>query len=369
MASNASTKAIPVVHDSLQFRDDNGKELVPISMPHIEHDRPGHPNDRGIMTKLRTALLAESYLSIEALCGFDVRALLPDKYDADAISKIDNRSGTQRREDAEDLVEAEHKNSKNYFKSLCGIDVGYDTSYICRHGAEAVSRHYGKDKISNLNKFMRHENRQYALDALPGENDAGLANIRLDVVHALLTAWAKWEEMIFAEKQIKEKTKNKKRGRPSKKDSTKQVTPISIFTYYSKVDFDDGDQLYLIAAHSTVNPAHLWMNVREYNDLFEYLIIFGKFARGILWGTEEIDFFNSNVAPFMLGRRLPKTGQEDAICRQIGWQLEKWENTAKREGQTTLFRDPVAIKNFRSGANLTYHNGKFVIDMSPLLRR
>jgi hypothetical protein len=368
MDSDALTTSLPVVHDSLLFTDDNGKEFVLVAMPNIEHDRSGHPDDRGIMTKLRVALLAESYLAIEALCGFDVRALLPNEYSIEALSKPDDRSGTQRRRDAEDLVEAEHKLAKQYFKSLCDVDVGYDISYIRRQGAEAVRKHYGKDKAPNLSKFMRQENRQYALDAIPGESDAKLANIRLDVITALLTGWAKWEEMLFAQKQTKESTKNKKRGRPSKNPSGQNFKPISVFTYTSKIDFDDGDQLHLIASHSGVNPAYLWTNARDCKEIFDYQIVFGKYARGILWNNEEIAFFNKKVGPFMLGRRMPQTWQEDAICRLIGWQLDKWDNTAKRQGQGTAFTDPAAIEDFRLGANLTYHNGEFIIDMSPLLQ-
>ncbi|MDE8345216.1 MAG: hypothetical protein POH28_03410 [Acidocella sp.] len=368
MASDASTTSLPVVHDSLRFTDSNGKEFVLVSIPNIEHDHSGHPDDRGIMTKLRIALLAESYLAIEALCGFDVRALLSEKYDAEQLPNRDDRSATQRRQDAEDLVEAEHKQAKQYFKSLCNVDVGYDISYICRHGAEAVKKHYGKDKTPNLNKFMRQENRQYARDALPDASDEKLANIRLDVITALLTGWAKWEEMLFAKQQTEENTKNKKRGRPSKNPSTQNFKPISAFTYSLKVDCDDGEQLHLIAAHSGVNPVNLWTNAKECKEVFDYQIIFGKYARGILWSSEEIAFFDRKVARFMLGRKMPQTWQEDAVCRLIGWQLDKWDNTAKRKGRRTVFTDPAAVEDFRLGANLAYHNGEFIIDMSPLLQ-
>ena len=146
MNPDTSATSLPVLHSSLRFTDENGKEFVPVSMPHIEHEHSGHPDDRGIMTKLRTALLAESYLAIEALCGFDVRALLPERYGIELLSKQDDRSDAQRRQDAEDLVETEHKQVKEYFKSLCNVDVGYDISYICRRGAKAVKKHYGKGK-------------------------------------------------------------------------------------------------------------------------------------------------------------------------------------------------------------------------------
>ena len=367
MNSDTSATSLPVVHSSLRFKDENGKEFVPVSMPHIEHEHSGHPDDRGIMTKLRTALLAESYLAIEALCGFDVRALLPERYGTELLSKQDDRSDAQRRQDAEDLVEAEHKQVKQYFKSLCNVDVGYDISYICRRGAKAVKKHYGKDKVPNLNRFMRQENRQYARDAMPGVSDEKLANIRLDVITALLTGWAKWEEMLFAKKQTEENTKSKKRGRPSKNPSGQNFKPISAFTYSLKIDCDDGDQLHLIACHSGINPAYLWTNARDCKEIFDYQIVFGKYARGILWNNEEITFFNKKVAPFMLGRRMPQTWQEDAICRLIGWQLDKGENTAKRQGRGTVFTNPAAIEDFRLGANLTYYNGEFIIDMSPLL--
>ena len=203
---------------------------------------------------------------------------------------------------------------------------------------------------------------------MPGESDEKLAHIRLDVVTALLTAWAKWEETLAAHRQSKEKTKNKKRGRPSKKAMTQKLVGLVDTRYESKIDFDDGDQAYLIAAHSGVNPACLWSNLTDVKKVFEYHVIYGKLSRGIIWNEEEKLFFQTHVAPFMLGRKMPKTWQEQALCRQIGWQLDKLVNTARRQGKTTIFSDPRALEYFRLGADIVYRDGRFEVDPSPIFR-
>jgi hypothetical protein len=319
---NKSGDILGVKLNDLRFTSNNIQTFVPILItPNELPKNRGHPIDNSTLAKLKAAVLAESWITIEILCNLDIRAMTNQRSEH-KISIFDDRNSKERRLDAEIIVSDIHKKWRNIFQDKFIFKIGYEISKILRYGEAEARRHLNITDSRELKHHLRRVKPNASKLALPDADDLTLAQNEIQKIRALLIGQAKCQEFI----QVYEffsANRTKKRGRKPN-NFTPDLDIIIDRKYISRIDRPTFNDLLMISAHGDINPTTLWHNIDCYFDTLEFQRLIGKDVRRQLLSDDEILFMEETISAVSARNESFDTPMEKYLREMVTGYLAKF---------------------------------------------
>lgn len=241
---------------------------------------------------VKTALLVESWLTMQSLSVLDIRPILPNRdTKTQKSSGTDNRTKDQRRQDAERII-----------KAIIG-QKSWGTAK--KQGRQDAKIWYNTDTTMRLNRYMRTTKIKNIRLQNPGISDIAIVQKLLNDITALRMVDIGFEvlsDMTRAMRRIPGTTTKEKKKKYPKDFSVDRLYSIEILqlaTYLSGVN---------LGAH---------FRCQDYVEYLEALAIIGKIYREVPLTDIEQAFCVSYIRPLLRGERAPSSMSEIAICNRI----------------------------------------------------
>jgi hypothetical protein len=318
---NKANDILGISLSDMSFTSDKKQTFVPILIiPNENTKQRGRPVDNFTLAKLKLAVLAESWITIEILCNLDIREMT-GQYNERELFRPDYRKSKEKRIHAELIVSDVHNKWRDTYRKALKFKVGYEFSKIQRSGEEAARRHLNIIDSRELKDYLRRVKLIASREALPDASDLELAQNEILKIRALLIGVAKCQEFINVYNNFSNDRKKKLGRKPTL--FTHEIDITIERQYVSKIELPSFNDLLMIAAHGDVNPTALWNNISSDFEVLEFQRLIGKAARRHQITNSELSFIEETITVVSSRTANLDTPAKKYLREMVTWYLAR----------------------------------------------